>query len=220
MTKMIEINLLPKELRKQKKTSLEMPDIPVIPIAIGVLAALIIIHTLSLFLFYNNQNLSKSLQNKWEQMEPQRVKTEKVTKEINGLREKTEAVRLIAEPQLNVAKLLNGLNRAMIPNIWLSKMEMELIEEKSGRGKSLTYTRDRVLDITGFALGKSEIATSNVAKFITSLKGNKKFSEYFDDIELENMQNRELLGEEVMRFKLLCKFKEKYLPKKKEENSK
>ena len=197
-----------------------MPDIPVIPIAIGVLAALIIIHTLSLFLFYNNQNLSKSLQNKWEQMEPQRVKTEKVTKEINGLREKTEAVRLIAEPQLNVAKLLNGLNRAMIPNIWLSKMEMELIEEKSGRGKSLTYTRDRVLDITGFALGKSEIATSNVAKFITSLKGNKKFSEYFDDIELENMQNRELLGEEVMRFKLLCKFKEKYLPKKKEENSK
>jgi len=153
-------------------------------------------------------------------MEPQRLKTEKVTIEINELRKKTESIRLIAQPQLNVTRLLDGLNKSMIPNIWLADMRMELIEEKTGKGKNISSSENRLLDITGYALGRSEIATSNVAKFITSIKENENFSEYFDDIELDNMQNRNLLGEEVMRFKLSCKFKEKYLPKKKEEKKK
>ena len=220
MGKIIEINLLPEELRQRKNTSLEMPDIPLIPIAIGIAIVLVGIHLLSIFLVYNTQNLSSILQNKWEQMEPQRLKTEKVTIETNELRKKTESIRLIAQPQLNVTKLLDGLNRSMIPNIWLADMRMELIEQKTGKGKNISVSEDRLLDITGYALGRSEIATSNVAKFITSLKENENFSEYFDDIELDNMQNRNLLGEEVMRFKLSCKFKEKYLPEKKEEKSK
>ncbi len=65
------------------------------------------------------------------------------------------------------------------------------------------------LTIMGNALGKSQEATSVVAKFINSLKTNKNFSRYFDEVELENMNSGSVAGEEVMIFKLECESKAK-----------
>ncbi len=63
------------------------------------------------------------------------------------------------------------------------------------------------LDITGYALGESEVATSRVAKFIASLRKNRHFVLYFDDIELDDLRNEGVAKEEAMRFKLECRFK-------------
>ncbi|RKY42966.1 MAG: hypothetical protein DRP85_01170 [Candidatus Makaraimicrobium thalassicum] len=203
---MIELNLLPKELRKKKKRPVQMPEIPVLPVAAGAMVFFVSVHLLVLFMAGSKKSLLKSAEEKWDQMRPQREKTEKIVKGIASLEKKVIAVRKIAKPDLAWAKLLSGLSQAVIPNIWLSDFELKF----SGTGAKRKAPTDLPfsLDITGYALGRSEEATLLVAKFINSLKRNKDFSGYFEEIELQNMRNREVAGEEAMMFKLECRFKE------------
>ena len=84
---MIELNLLPKELRKKrKKRSVQMPTVPAIPIAIIVLAVLICVHAALIVMVMNSTGLSSELTKKWEEMKPQREKTEKMIREIKGFK--------------------------------------------------------------------------------------------------------------------------------------
>ncbi len=202
---MIELNLLPAELRKKKKRAEPALKIPVLPIAVCVAGALIVIHLWVILLVKNKRDLSISLREKWDQMQPQREKTEKITKGIDEFQERIRAIKRIAKPGLDWSQLLTGLNQAVIPNIWLSDFEVKF-REKGGKGQKISSSPVR-LDITGYALGKSEETTSLVAKFITSLKRNKGFSVYFEDIELEDMRNLQIAGEEAMMFRLNCRFK-------------
>ncbi|MFQ5952369.1 MAG: PilN domain-containing protein [Candidatus Omnitrophota bacterium] len=208
---MIELNLLPKELRrKKKKKPTAMPEIPVIPICIGVVCLLLVTHLTLIFLTKNNRDLSVTLKNNWDQMKPQKEKTDKFFTEMHDLQRRVEAVRLIAKPELSWAKLLNGLNQAMIPNIWLSDLKLTF-EKGERREKPVS------LDLTGYALGRSDVALPTVGRFMESLKKNKNFSPYFEEIELEDMRNYVISGEEVMMFRLDCRFKRKEQPKPKEK---
>ena len=202
---MIELNLLPEELRKKKKHLAQMPRIPVLPVAAGVIGVLIVFHLLMVLLVKNKQDLSISLREKWDQLQPQREKTEKITEEIDRLRERIAAIKKIAKPDLDWSQLLTGLNQAMIPNVWLSDLELKF--QGKGMKRQKPGGLPVALNITGYALGKSEEATSLVAKFITSLEKNKSFSVYFKGIELEDMRNLQIAGEEAMMFSLNCRFK-------------
>lgn len=202
---MIELNLLPKELRKKRKkrASLipQLQALPVLFLTIGVLGVIYI----GLFFFARtNSSLSGELKEKWDQMKPQRVKTEQMIREINALEKKLEALRKIVKPDLDWARLLSGLNQAMIPNVWLSEFEPQFgSKSKKGMGKGIPKT----LKITGYVLGKSEEATKTLGKFIRSQENNRDFFDYFEEIELQNMRNQKIAGEEVMLFILKCKFK-------------
>jgi len=200
---MIELNLLPEELRTKKKyrSAARTHAVSVWPIVGGVTIALILTHVLFLLLVRTKKDLSKTLEDKWQQMQPQRERTEKLTSETAALEKRVLAIREIAKPGLNWTKLLSGLNQAVIPNIWLSELKLKF--SGTGGGEDLPSA----LHITGYALGKSEEATACVGKFITSLKGTKDFSNYFDVIELQDMKNRAIAGEEVMLFRLNCGFK-------------
>ena len=208
---MIELNLLPKELRKKKRR--QMPNIKPVPIAIGVVAVLVFTHLLLALLVMNNSNLLKTLKSKWEQMAPQRETTERIAKETNELEKRVTAVRMLAKPQLNWARIMSGLNQAMIPNVWLSDFRLLF----NGRPYAIggKDKRPTTLVLTGYALGTSEEATSTVARFINSLKRNNDFFMYFDAIELKDMKNTSVAGSESMAFNLLCEFKKPAEPAKK-----
>ena len=159
---------------------------------------------------------------KWDQMQPQKTKTDAIAKEINELQRRVEAIRKISKPDLDWARLMKGMNQAVIPNIWLS--EFRVIYEKQ-RKKGPDEAPLESLDLTGYAVGKSEIAMSTVGKFMENLKRAANFSEYFGEIELQNIRNAMISGEEVMMFKLICKFKreepvEKEKPKSKRKKRK
>jgi hypothetical protein len=202
---MIELNLLPKELRKKKKKAVAMPTIPVIPICIGVVSLLIVTHLLLIFLIKNNRDLSKKLTNNWSQMKPQKEKTDAFFNELNSLQKRVEAIRKIAKPGLSWARLLSGLNQAMIPNVWLSEFKLRF--QTQGRRLAKEKGMPVSLDLMGYAVGRSETALPTVGRFMESLKKIKDFSDYFDEIELEDIRNYVISGEEVMMFKLVCKFK-------------
>jgi hypothetical protein len=204
---MIELNLLPKELRKKKKktATTAIPEIPVLPVVIGVVVVLIIVHLLLLFRIGSNRKLSVKLKDKWEQMAPQKESADAFFYEFNNLQKRVEAVRKIAKPDLSWTRLLNGLNQAMIPNVWLSEFKLTF-GEKGGKLKG-SKDQPASLNLTGYAVGKSEVAMPTVGKFMESLKRNKDFSDYFEEIELEDIRNFVISGEEVMMFRLDCHFK-------------
>ncbi len=200
---MLELNLLPKELRKVRKkkaSSVQMPNIPIMPVLVGIVTVLIGVHFLLMFFAGNRKEELKVLKSRWKQMQPQREKTENVYNEIATLEKKVASIRKIAKPDLDWAKLLSGLNRAVIEGVWLSEFEL-----KKGTKKSVNALDS--LFVAGFALGKSESATAIVARFISSLKKSADFMVYFEDIELQNMKAHNVAGTGVMMFQLDCQFK-------------
>ncbi|MFH1799008.1 MAG: hypothetical protein ABH844_06735 [Candidatus Omnitrophota bacterium] len=203
---MIEINLLPPEMRKKKKHLFqELPVIPLIPVcALGV-GVLLIMHTALSFTTGENRKLLKKLETKWLDMQPEQEKINTIVRETNLFEKKALSLRRIARPDISWARLLKGLNKAVISKIWLSGLDLVYYDD-AGRMQSMGDFPS-VLKISGYALGNSEKATSITAKFITSLEMSKDFSDYFERVELENMQNSEFAGEECMIFELGCVFK-------------
>ncbi|MFH1305874.1 MAG: hypothetical protein ABIH74_05700 [Candidatus Omnitrophota bacterium] len=202
---MIELNLLPKELRKRKRQSVKMPKLPVLMLVIAVAAVIGVVQITLLVTLACKKRTLRRVEVQWEKMQPQREETERIAREIAALEKKVIAVRKIAKPQLNWTRLLSGLNQATISNIWLSEFELDF---RDAAGKKRKGVAEPVtLSLTGYALGSGEEATSRVAKFITSLKSEKGFSDAFEDIELENMRSREVSGKEAMMFIISCRVK-------------
>jgi len=198
---MIELNLLPKEFRKKKKKHFgKMPNLPFLPLAAGLIAVFISLNFVLVFFEINRKNSLNELNEKWDSMRPEREKTEKLTNEIASLEKRVAATRKIAEPDLKLVKLLEGLNKAVNPNIWIQKMDLKAAK-RSGSGN------EGFLEIEGYAIGKNEQATMLVAKFISNLEEVKEFSDFSKTIELKNINKSEFSGEEVMRFELYCDFK-------------
>lgn len=216
---MIELNLLPKEMRR-KKRKMELPAIPFLQIAIGIVAVLVVCHILIVTLLFFRGGSLKKLKAEWESMQPQKEATDKVAKETNELEKRIAAIRKIAKPDISWTRLLSGLNQGMIPGIWLSNLNLKF----QGRPYSpKTGGNPTTLVLTGYALGKSEVGTASVARLINSLKRSKNFSEYFSEIELESMNAKEFQGEEAMFFRLECAFKQapkKQAPKKEKAKKK
>ena len=208
---MIEINLLPEELRKVQKSTSQIPDMPLIPIIAGVIGIFIMLNLLLSVIGYKNGVLEKHYNKKWEQMNPERIQTGRIFRETKTLQRKLNAINKIDKPLVSWTQIMNGLNQAMTTRVWLSNLEVGHEIKSIKRGVSISIPVS--LEINGYALGTSGQATSQVAKFITSLKGNNDFSQFFDAIELEKLSKNEIAGKEVMTFNLSCKFKKAGLNK-------
>lgn len=199
---MIELNLLPRELRKKKKKHFgRMPSLPFLPIAAGLIAVFISLNFVLIFFEIHKKKSLSVLNKKWESMRPEREKTEKLTSEILSFEKRVAATRKIAEPDLKLVNLLEGLSKGVDPNIWIERLDLKSV-------KRFDSGNNGFLEIEGYAIGKNEKATLLVAKFISNLEGIKEFSDICETIELKNINKREFSGEEVMRFKLRCDFKE------------
>lgn len=196
---MIELNLLPKELRRKEKK--QLPRIRIAPIAAGIVGALVAVHIILIFFSFGSNMSFKKLTVKWEELRPQKEQTERTASEIADIEKKMNAVRKIAAPPLDWVRILGGLNEAVVPGVWL--FEFKPVSSGGTRQDSPSGV-PKYIEISGYALGKSEVATSVVAKFINSLKKTVDFADYFDEIELKAINSKVIAGEEVMVFKLTC----------------
>lgn len=184
--------------------------IPVMPIVFGIFAVLVVLHLSVVMRTKGDNSLAEVLRNKWDQMQPQKERTEKIDNEIKELGQKAAAVKEITRPKLSWTKLLLGLNQAVIQDIWLSELDLSFPKGERGSEKEEMPIS---LNITGYALGRSEKATLLVAQFINSMKNDQDFSSFFGEIELQNMKNLAIAEEEVMMFSLNCYFKAEAAPK-------
>jgi len=215
---MIELNLLPQELKK-KKRKIELPEIPLVPIAVGLLGALILLQLfLSGLIFVSKKQLT-SLDKTWKDLAPKKAELDGIKKEVSSIEKRTGAIDGLIEKRLNWSRLLNELSSTLTPNIWLTelaysekvvkvpvKKQPAIVKQKTRRpGKAAKQTEGmvRTLTLSGFASGRGEETTANVARFIRSLKTSAKD---FQEVELVSMKKSVVAEQDVMNFTLVCRF--------------
>ena len=217
---MIELNLLPQELRKKRK-KIELPDLPLIPISAAIIGALVVVQLVLGFLITISNRQLTSAEKTWKELAPKKAEFDKIKKEIALTGQKTKAIEGLIADRFNWARFLNELSNSLTANIWLT--ELSYNEEKAAsqsssskktRRSSSTASKQpaeqsvaRFLVISGSASGKDEEGTAYIARFIKSLKNNADFFSNFNDIELVSIKKGTVSGKDVMDFTVSCKFK-------------
>ena len=233
---MIEINLLPEELKKKNEPKFKKFDlsgfnidnfniknIPLVKIGIIAIAALTAFH-LALFLVGTTSKASlASLAKKRDACLPEKNEADSLRNELARINKKVTAIDGLMVKRLSWAKKLNGLSDALTPGIWLTELSYDekagdrlvLVARtpngKSKKGPSRSVAEKvvyRYLVLSGYASSMGEQGTALIGKFIKSLKESSQFYSDFSEITLDSIKSDKFQDQEVMNFKITCMFKE------------
>ncbi|MFH1593768.1 MAG: PilN domain-containing protein [Candidatus Omnitrophota bacterium] len=199
---MVEINLLPEEI-KRKKIALSIPEIPLVPIAVLIVVILVLVQVLMVGLGSLSKKQQYTLGKEWDELKPQSEELDRIKSNISILTKKTEAIEELLKIRLNWAGILNELSDSLTENIWLQELSYG-----AGGARSPALLSKRSLKISGFASGRGGQATAFVTHFVKALRNNSDFSKYFDEIEHGPIREVTVKGEQVMSFTINCAFKE------------
>lgn len=189
---MIEINLLPEELKL--KTRKAISDIKLrrilylLPLFFGIL---IMIHIyLAGALIIKNIQLN-SLNNKWQMLKPQRKLVEDFNKECEGLSQDAKIIQQLISQRINWSEKLNKLSLNLPSGIWFNEISLS--------------RKDFVLKASVVSLQKEEI--SQIYKLTDNLKNDRDFFKDFNDLELSSVKRKVVGGYDVVDFILTGKLK-------------
>ena len=194
---MIELNLLPDELKIKRKQSVEWQELPIVPVIAWVTVGVIFLHAASVSVVEMNKKYLNTLKEEWGSYEPKRKELDSLKKKVEDVNAKVKAIDELTEGRLIWAKKINSVSDSMLPNIWLSTFSY------SDEGNKA------VLLLEGYVSGGSEEGTASVGRFINSLKKNENFFSDFEEVELEDIKRSMVEKQEVMKFRLRCPFKKK-----------
>jgi Tfp pilus assembly protein PilN len=191
---MIEINLLPEELKpKPKKPGIDLESketLYFIPLVFGVLIAIHIL--LGIFFVFKNVQLGL-LNHNWKRLEAQRRALEAFRSESAQLSEDARALQQITSRRLRWAVKLNKLSLDLTAGIWFRAITADT----------------KTLDIRAsvIALQKTEMVLIN--KMMDALKQDKDFYADFDRLELGSIERKTIGGYDIAEFSLTAALKER-----------
>lgn len=195
---MIEINLLPEELKarpRTKKTGLAVGFKPeyalyFIPLAFGTL---ICAHFFLGIVSVAKSNQYRILNSQWKKLEPQRKLLESFNKENTVFSESAKAIQQLTEQRLNWAQKLNRLSACLPAGIWFNDLSVS--------------NKDLVLQACVVSLQKEEM--NLIAKFMDNLKNDPVFFRGLSGLELGPVQHRTVGSYDIADFILTATFKAK-----------
>lgn len=212
---MIEINLLPVEMRKKASifsridlSGLSIQKLPVIPIAAGVVGIFVLVLA-SVFAMgaYSKMALT-SLTRKYEAIKPQKAEAESLKTQNDAINKRVGAIEDLMGGRFSWAKKLNALSDSITPGIWLSELTYD--EAQPGRGqvqKAKGQGLTGKLVIGGYAAGSGEQGAALVGKFIKSLKESELFYSDFSEVNLVGVKSEKVDGQDVVSFRINCIFR-------------
>lgn len=193
---MIEINLLPEELkaRVRIKPKKEAGVSGAGPIAFEpkyfiylipfILAILVCTHVyLGLVYLVKTGQLGR-LNGKWQSLEPQRKELEVFSAEYAVISEDAKALQQILQSRINWAQKLNQLSLGIPSGVWYNEI-------------SIT-PNDFTLHGSVVALQKEELTLVN--KLISNLKNGTNFFKDFSNLELNSVQKKTIGGYDIFDF--------------------
>jgi len=226
---MIEINLLPEELKKRRRaapkkemSAIKMERIPVTKIAVIAIVAVIAIHVVVFgFGIFAGANFNK-LERDYKELMPEKRAAEQLKNQVDKMSRKVAAIDELMVKRFSWAKKLNDLSDSITPGIWLTDLSYDerfverpkIVPVDTSKGKpagegaaGMEKVMERYLIISGAASSVTEEGTALIGRFIKSLKENPLFYSDFSDIELGNIRRERVDNQEVMSFKITCFFK-------------
>jgi len=184
---MIEINLLPDELKvKLKKKAISVRSKQILCFVPVVLGLLLVIHIYLISITLTRGVHLAALNNKWQRLQPQRKMLEDFKKEYEGETKYSSVIQKINNQRIIWAEKLNKLSLDLPAGVWF---------------KEITITRkDFALKACVVSLRKDEMNLIN--KFIESLKKDVNFFKDFKGLELTSVQTKVIGGYDVTEFNL------------------
>ena len=191
---MIEINLLPVEMRKKKidyvKLNLQMGNFKLF--IGGIVAGILILMILVLSMGSSvRKKQTLNLMAKEAVIAPKKSQIEIVNREVMVLNNKMEGVSELTKRNFLWAKKLNELSDLVLPGIWFTRIHTDL---------------DQTFIIEGSVISKKEGAMAIVGKFIKSLRGHSSFFKDFSNIELKTVQRKNIDEKDVVDFRIALYF--------------
>lgn len=216
---MIEINLLPEELKKRESifekidfSALNVQKMPVVPIAVGVSAALIAVQLIiGALAVYANLRAS-SLTKRYEALLPKKKEADALKAKDATINMQSSAIDELMSRRFSWAKKLNDLSDAMTPGIWLTELAYDeklsgAASAAAGAEKTKLPRMGGTLVLMGYASGAGDQGAALVGRFIKSLKESEPFFRDFSNIELVSVKSDRVESNEVMKFRINCFFR-------------
>lgn len=206
---MLELNLLPKNMRGLKKRKLQFAQrMKLVKLSsVFVLIAFGVIFFILMIFVQTSRSKVANLESEHTKLEPKISELESIEEEIDEVKEKLNVLGSIVQQDVKWSEIMEGLSKSILENVWLTSFEARRSRSSGSHKQRGRTTGTGALTLRGFVLGESEYATTQVAQMVTSLKNELQFSRYFENIELENMQSTEIEGEQTMNFVIKCDFK-------------
>ena len=193
---MIEINLLPEELRKKKTESSFNLNIEAEKLkfligggAIGFLIFIVIVFFLGSFI---RGAQIKRLLARENNFSGRLSQIDSVNKEIAVLKSKMTTLDQLTKRKFLWAEKLNQLSDLTLPGIWFTHI--------------YTDTENRLI-IEGSVVSKSEEAMAFVGKLMKNLKDDQLFFRDFNNIKLESVQRKIKEERDMVDFKIALYFR-------------
>ncbi|MFA5388920.1 MAG: hypothetical protein WC312_04100 [Candidatus Omnitrophota bacterium] len=192
---MIEINLLPEELRRKKTEpafSLDMGSGKMKFLAAGGAAGILVLIVIAFFLgtSIRNSQIDRLLA-KEKNFSVRFSRVDNINKEIALLRSKTAVLDQLTKRKFLWAEKLNRLSDLALPGIWFTHV--------------YTDAENRLI-IEGSVISKSEEAMAFVGKFMKNVKDDQGFFRDFKSVKLESVQRKSKGERDVVDFKIALYF--------------
>ena len=210
---MIQINLLPEELRKKERIRLSLPEVPIrkmLIIFFGIFFA--VQASLSVFALVQKGRVGKTERN----IAALKIQNREITirkAEIASSHARLKEIASLTEREFFWTQLLNDLSDSVTKGVWLTDLSLEEIAAPLPSGssapksrKSASAVKIRVLRIDGSAVGQGQ-ETAFVGKFIKELKDNVSLGRVFQDVKLSNINQKKIRDADVYDFSLSCIFR-------------
>lgn len=187
---MIEINLLPEELRIKKKT-IRIDSRMIIYIIPLILGSLFLLHAYLIIALFAKTSFLRGLDNKWKEFEPKQKIVEGFKKEQNLLLQNIQTIQAFNSQRINYAEKLNRLSLDLPLGIWFTDVSLA--------------NKNFVLKGSVVSLQKEELGLIN--KFFVNLKSDTAFSKDFNDLGVSSIQRKVIGVYDVVDFILSGKLK-------------
>ena len=186
---MIEINLIPEELKVKAKGKNLFAGFNLKYAVYGILSAfafLILIHLLLGIVGLFQVSQLRSLESKWKGLGPGRQRLEEFNKQYSAYSQDAALVKQLTEQRINWPEKLNRLSLDLPSGIWLTELSVS--------------PREFFLRAAVLSQGKMEMSIIN--RLIDALKNDAKFLKGLGNLELGPLQSKSIAGYDVTEFTL------------------
>lgn len=211
---MIEINLLPEEMRVSD-TGGRFPKISA-KRAIGLsIAAFVVLQVIMTVFSVLMQLESMRVKSELAKLQKEYVVLIQRKNEIRVLKARLKQIGQMTARPFYWAKFMNELSDSVTKGVWLRQLTITETDASSALSKVAQAAQSATAKAAGKAyylkLEGSDVAkgqeTASIGKFMKELKSNALFIELFESIELSTINQRKIKDIDVYDFSLVGAFK-------------
>ncbi len=194
---MIEINLVPPQLRKKRKREgplkgVNIPAEMIIGLVGGVVVLLLAVNLLVQVIIFVKLFQYKSLKGEWDQVAASKTNLDIITTQLRDLQSKAKSVEVMTGGEgIHWAGKMSYISESLPRGVWLRK---------------IVVSKQR-LGIEGSAISKGKDEITNVHTFASNLKNQPTFMDRLDDLEVGSIQRRTVKTVEIVDFSITTKIK-------------